>query len=274
MDWKGIIVNDGSTDDKQTSLIGQEYAVKYPNRFQYIYQDNLGLGGARNTGLKYVDSEYVCFLNADDWLMPEFVDTLLLNISKAQKKLDMVFTLPVVFDESKGTTKDWMDRELFLQLFPNDGDMIIPQNRQDVYQLEVNACRKVYRTAFLKAVGFQFAEHTKWEDIIPHFKLLSKASVCMGIRSVGFYYRVGSEGQIAASGGTDRLQTFSIFQELLGSLENEQMQYLQFPIIRCIVRFSVWCVRMSNTRYGSPSFFNCCMKMTGKAQISHSNVVS
>lgn len=245
--WKAIMVDDGSTDYNQTARIAQEYVAKYPDSFHYIYQKNLGVGGARNTGLQNAEGEYVCFLDSDDWLMPEFVDTILRYVAKAEKKPDIIITLPVVFDEIMEVTKPWMDEDIFWKLFPNDGDMVVPQEQQDIFQLEVNACRKIYRTDFLRKIRFQFAEHTKWEDILPHFELLSKASSCMGIGSVGFYYRVGSSGQTTAGGGTDRLQTFPIFQKMLKQLEQEDMKYLEFPVVRCIVRFSVWCVRMADT---------------------------
>lgn len=45
--WECIIVDDGSTDD--TKKIAEEYE-KRDDRFRYIYQENKGLPGARNTG--------------------------------------------------------------------------------------------------------------------------------------------------------------------------------------------------------------------------------
>ena len=65
---KVIIVDDGSKD-KYTSQICKSYAQKHPEMFTYIYQENKGLGAARNTGLKLVDTEYVGFLDSDDWLV-------------------------------------------------------------------------------------------------------------------------------------------------------------------------------------------------------------
>ena len=44
-----ILVNEGSIDG--TSQICEKYKKKYPDKIRYIYQENKGLGGARNTGL-------------------------------------------------------------------------------------------------------------------------------------------------------------------------------------------------------------------------------
>ena len=54
-----IFVNDGSTDSTEDYCI-YEYIPKYGDkgmRVRYIYQENKGLGGAINTGLKHVEGE-------------------------------------------------------------------------------------------------------------------------------------------------------------------------------------------------------------------------
>ena len=60
-----IAVNDGATDNSQ------EYIDKYlaiDSRITCIKQINQGLSGARNTGMKYIQGEYVYFMDSDDIL--------------------------------------------------------------------------------------------------------------------------------------------------------------------------------------------------------------
>ena len=66
-DWEAICVNDGSTDGSLDIL--QEYAAK-DGRFNIITQHNEGAGVARNNALKIAQGQYVFFLDADDWILP------------------------------------------------------------------------------------------------------------------------------------------------------------------------------------------------------------
>ena len=72
-DWEAICVNDGSTDGSVAIL--KEYAGK-DNRIKVIAQPNGGLSAARNAGMKAAKGEYVLFLDSDDWLEPNALQTL------------------------------------------------------------------------------------------------------------------------------------------------------------------------------------------------------
>jgi len=64
-DFEVIVVDDGSTDD--TSKVARSFE---DSRVRYVWQENKGLPGARNTGIRASSGEYVAFLDADDWFLP------------------------------------------------------------------------------------------------------------------------------------------------------------------------------------------------------------
>ena len=63
-----IVVDDGSTDGTP------EVLEKYEGRIVHVRQENRGLPGARNTGIKASRGKYLCFLDSDDTFLPRKVE--------------------------------------------------------------------------------------------------------------------------------------------------------------------------------------------------------
>ena len=72
-DFEVICVNDGSTDGCAEILKG--FAAK-DNRFKVITQQNRGLSAARNVGVKASVSQYVSYVDSDDFVHPRFLEIL------------------------------------------------------------------------------------------------------------------------------------------------------------------------------------------------------
>ena len=85
--WECIIVDDGSSDE--TAQIATEYSSK-DNRFKYVYQENKGLAGARNTGVKNSSGKYILPLDGDDLIDGSY-------ISKAVEALENDDELKLVY---------------------------------------------------------------------------------------------------------------------------------------------------------------------------------
>lgn len=73
-----VLVDDGSPDN--CGRICDDYARKDP-RIHVIHQKNAGLSAARNAALDWMyencSSQWLTFLDSDDWLHPEFLERLL-----------------------------------------------------------------------------------------------------------------------------------------------------------------------------------------------------
>ena len=65
-EYEIIVINDGSTDNGEQ--IVQTYIKKYPQILLYS-QENGGVSNARNKGMSLARGEYVCFVDADDFLI-------------------------------------------------------------------------------------------------------------------------------------------------------------------------------------------------------------
>lgn len=70
-DFEVIVIDDGSTDQ---SL---EVAKTFENKsITIVSQPNSGVSTARNNGVKIAKYPYICFLDADDWWHPTFLEEM------------------------------------------------------------------------------------------------------------------------------------------------------------------------------------------------------
>ncbi|MBP3602570.1 MAG: glycosyltransferase family 2 protein [Lachnospiraceae bacterium] len=82
-----ILIDDGSTDNSKK--ICEKYRDK-DQRITYIYQLNKGNTAARKTGMSMARGKYVTFVDADDWIEPNCIEALLLEVIKS--KADVVMS--------------------------------------------------------------------------------------------------------------------------------------------------------------------------------------
>ncbi len=68
-----LLADDGSTDDSLE--ICRDYVEKYPESIRvFSCVKNRGVSAARNTLLDNVNGEYLWFLDADDYILPDIID--------------------------------------------------------------------------------------------------------------------------------------------------------------------------------------------------------
>ena len=72
-DWEVWVINDGTPGHEAEDYLG---SLDDP-RIHYHVQPNLGLGGARNTGMEMAQKEYIQFLDADDFLFQKAFSQIL-----------------------------------------------------------------------------------------------------------------------------------------------------------------------------------------------------
>ena len=77
-DWECIIIDDGSTDG--SAAICEEFihslSPSLVQSFCLLRQANKGVASARNNGVAASHAPYICFLDADDWWEPTFLEEM------------------------------------------------------------------------------------------------------------------------------------------------------------------------------------------------------
>lgn len=86
-----IIVDDCSTDNSMNII--KEYVNSLPSKNNiYIikHKYNKGLSAARNTGIKHSTGDYIYFIDSDDYISSNCIESFV-HVAKKNKKIDIIF---------------------------------------------------------------------------------------------------------------------------------------------------------------------------------------
>ena len=106
-DFEILLIDDGSPDN--TREVALELS-KVENRLQYLYKPNGGLSSARNYGIKHAKGEYLVFLDSDDSLKKEFLES---SFAKLSADSDIIITGYNYFNDSKSISHTVLFDESF-----------------------------------------------------------------------------------------------------------------------------------------------------------------
>ncbi|MEM0542794.1 glycosyltransferase [Flavobacterium sp. j3] len=93
-DYEIIVINDGSTDASENII--QQFN---DNRIRYFSKKNEGVAVARNFGIEKSSADFICFLDADDYWFPRFLETMNQYIQKLPEQ--KVFACAIEIETKK-----------------------------------------------------------------------------------------------------------------------------------------------------------------------------
>lgn len=196
-----IIVDDGSTD--RSGEIADEYAAN-DTRIHVIHQKNAHLSAARNTGLSVVKGNYVSFIDADDWIDKDMLETMYQMVES--KALDLIVT-GVCVEYPKENRSYYQRIESYMEA----------RSREEIKALYFKlkeqclfnyAWNKLYKTSFLKANDFYFAVEPPFEDESFNMDVFMRAASIGVLPDTPYHYMRYDNGSIVASYKADLLEAF------------------------------------------------------------------
>lgn len=183
-DMEIIMIDDGSPDG--SGALADRLAAE-DARARVIHQENQGLSGARNTGLRAATGDYVVFLDSDDeWILEDGIETLLRN-----EGADLIIFKAVHI---------WKKRKELVSDYDIDYLSGLPDT-QAIFsylvltrQFQVSACKLLVRRQILIDYDIFFPLGYINEDIDWSFRLWQHASkVCFtNLNFYGNHHRAGS----------------------------------------------------------------------------------
>ncbi len=149
-----IIVDDGSTDNS-VSIVS-----KWVERFQNIKllcQANSGVSAARNNGIANARGEYLCFVDADDFIHPQAVEILTKCAAHADADI-MSYDI------------EWVDEKSIpdLSCLPDinnlNSEIITPQNYLIKIKIQSGVWRYLFRKKLIDDNGILFDSQLRYSE--------------------------------------------------------------------------------------------------------------
>ena len=206
-DFEVICVNDGSTDLSLSILEG--YAIS-DSRIKIITQENQGLSGARNTGIKEVKGDYVLFVDSDDWLDENALELLYEHVSGFDPDITM-FKFKY-YDEDTGNFSEgpFTNLEAIDPSFYT-GNFCYMDVLDILFKISHAPFNKLYKTSFLRKTDAQFLHGSYYEDLEFFYNVFLKAKKVSVLDEYLYYYRI-REQSISTSGDEGSFDIFNILE--------------------------------------------------------------
>ncbi|MEG0076785.1 glycosyltransferase family 2 protein [Anaerorhabdus sp.] len=177
-----IVVNDGSTDNTAVRL--DQYVKHYNNQLRVVHAEHLGVSAARNRLLYEASGDYVFFLDADDFINPDTIESMVNVVNKTNAEV------VVCGNDLQGVFG--LKNSVHSQICPNRREVL-------KYLLKDRSVRNYAWGKLVKKElwkGIEFPVNMVFEDIATVHKVLIKSQKTVLIPSIHYHYNVSSTGSI------------------------------------------------------------------------------
>lgn len=220
-----ILVDDGSTD--RSSALCDEYAEKNTN-IRVIHQKNAGLSAARNTGIEHAQGVWVYFVDGDDILAPDVIESFLAVLTAHEGDVEFIQGRMTWFVDGSNNFKP---DEVYI---PDEWTYFAKSQLVMACMLEEKGAfrmgiRGLYRRNFLIQNDLMFVPGLYSEDQEWTPRLFS-LDVKMGSNeNPGYLYREGRAGSIVTARKPEQVEVlFTLYQEWFDRFGNDSSLDVRF----------------------------------------------
>lgn len=179
-----ILVDDGSKDN--SSKICDEYK-KRDSRIKVIHKENGGLSDARNKGIDISNGKYICFIDSDDWINKDMIETMHETIKKDNSQISICRRYRAYEDGKKieEQYKKYPKKNIFNNI---EGLSYL----MSFCGYDMSACDKMFELKLFDNIRFPFGKTC--EDSFTTYKLLFNAKKISYINKpfYNYFYRINS----------------------------------------------------------------------------------
>ena len=209
-DLEIILIDDGSPDRCGEMCDMWERNDK---RIIVVHKENAGLGMARNTGLDIAKGEYVVFIDSDDYVTEDYVESLMIAMKKNRAEL-VVGSFFRVFSDDKVISSSVVDKQCVVEKNEIFRDVLLPvlgasaDNRCDV-EREMCVWRNMYKREIIERLGLRFVSEREFvsEDIIFNMLYFININRAVLIPECIYYYS-DNQGSLTNTYREDRFEKY------------------------------------------------------------------
>lgn len=238
-----VLVDDGSTDNSADII--KKWQNKYPNNIQYIYKENGGQASARNLGIKFVNTEWITFVDPDDTLdLDYFLNLDLFASVNSSSHISLLCCNLIFHYEDEGVYKNTHP----LKFRFDNGDILYPSN--DIERcIQLSASTAIFRTDEIKKNNIFFNEKIRpsFEDahFVAHYmSALNHRDSIAFIKSSKYFYRKRSDGSSTLDRSWEKAGLYDEVLSLgcIGVFETFKNKYEKIPvhIQRTVLYHLIW----------------------------------
>ena len=174
-----VICVDDESPDHSIDILNR-YAAQ-DSRVKVLRQKNKRQGGARNTGLRVAQGEYVAYIDSDDWLDANYFERL--YSVAVEHDADIASANVTKMRSTVSRQQVAVDR---VEVVDELNAKFRISNCPPVF----NTTNKIYRRAMLERIGLRFREHIQFEDVEYLTHVLAESGRLVTVPDVYYYYRV------------------------------------------------------------------------------------
>jgi glycosyltransferase involved in cell wall biosynthesis len=209
-----ILVDDESPDN--CPRICDEYTT-LDKRIKVIHQKNAGLSGARNSGIDIAGGEYLAFVDSDDFLSLDFIQTLYEAILDTHSEIAMCkyeYVLGNVMTQSHKTGESvvYSGIDLIQNMYSPDGAFFVV------------AWNKLYKKTLFESI--RYPKGRIHEDEATTHRLYYEAKQAVFIERYLYGYFVGGESITRKKFNRNRLDWAWSVEQRLNFLEEKRILYI------------------------------------------------
>ena len=200
-DFEVLLVNDGSTD--RSKAICERYC-KENRRFHLLNQENQGLSAARNTGVATSRGEFIVFVDSDDMILANYLETLMHYMREDVDIVESQFTV----SNEEFLAKSFKEPSILFEGNSQEAVKIFPK-----HVLNVNAVTKLYRRSIVEAVPY--IDGVIFEDVYCGIGMLKYIRKIIKIDYKGYYYRQHQASIMHRTFTPKNLDIFTVSDQLI-----------------------------------------------------------